>query len=184
MLTTTHLGPFFASATPRKMAALSLFVFNLISPAFGQSEARRPGSTSSIEPGKLGPSNFSIPLPPGSLVTVGGTHLWVEPEGDGEAALVLLGVLENEHVSFSPYFSAVAKRFKIVSYDYRGMGRNDRSNRADGNIQADVEDLEALRQKLASIRYASTGIMVPSSRKHTHASFAPTLRTSSQSGQP
>src|ERR1700677_4643825 len=94
-------------------------------------------------------SPSAITHPPGRLVTVRDTQLWVETEGLGDPLILLVGGPANSHVSFHPFFSPLADQYQIFYYDYRGRGRSDRS--ADVHtitFAGDVEDLEGLRQAL------------------------------------
>jgi proline iminopeptidase len=95
------------------------------------------------------PAAISFEHPGGNLVSVRNTQLWVETEGQGEPLILLPGGPANSHVCFHPYFSVLADQRRIIYYDYRGRGRSDRSeNVNDITFKGDVEDLEALRQKL------------------------------------
>jgi proline iminopeptidase len=90
-----------------------------------------------------------IAHPPGRLVTVRDTQLWVETEGLGDPLILLAGGPANSHVSFHPFFSPLADQCQIIYYDYRGRGRSERI--ADVHtitFAGDVEDLEGLRQAL------------------------------------
>lgn len=108
-------------------------------------------TTTSISPS-------AIAHPPGRLVTVRDTQLWVETEGLGDAIILLVGGPANSHVSFHPFFSALANQYQVIYYDYRGRGRSDRS--ADVHtitFASDVEDLEGLRQVLGFERISLYG---------------------------
>jgi proline iminopeptidase len=108
-------------------------------------------TTTSISPSAIAHS-------PGRLVTVRDTQLWVETEGLGDPIILLVGGPANSHVSFHPFFSALANQYQVIYYDYRGRGRSDRS--ADVHtitFASDVEDLEGLRQVLGFERISLYG---------------------------
>lgn len=86
--------------------------------------------------------------PPGRLVSINHTRLWVETEGRGEALVVLVGGPANSHTSLHPAFSALSDRFQVIYYDYRGRGRSVATEPEDVTFAGDVADLEALRQAL------------------------------------
>lgn len=87
--------------------------------------------------------------PPGRLVPVRDTHLWVESDGQGEPLILLAGGPASSHVCFHPYFSALAGQFQVVYYDYWGRGRSGLAQAPETvTFSGDVEDLEALREQL------------------------------------
>ena len=97
----------------------------------------------------IGSATLESEHPPGRLVSVNGTHLWVETEGSGEPLIVLVGGPANSHVSMHPAFSALSDRFQVIYPDYRGRGRSDPATAPEQiTFARDVEDLEALRQSL------------------------------------
>ena len=86
---------------------------------------------------------------PGGHVSVNGTRLWVEREGQGEPLVLLVGGPAASHVVFHPVFSQLADAHEIVYYDYRGRGRSDQpADWREITFDGDVEDLEALRRAL------------------------------------
>ena len=84
--------------------------------------------------------------PPGRLISVNGTSLWIETEGRGEPLVVLPGGPAASHAVMHPTFSSLANKHTIIYYDYRGRGRSKPTARA--TFAEDVEDLEALRVAL------------------------------------
>lgn len=94
------------------------------------------------------PASTNDGHPPGRLVSVNNTRLWVETEGSGEPLVVLVGGPANSHVSLHPAFSALSDRFQVIYYDYRGRGRSDAAAPKEVTFARDVADLEALREAL------------------------------------
>ena len=91
----------------------------------------------------------AIAHPPGRLVEVNGTHLWVETEGEGEPLLLLPGGPANSHLTFHPHFSGLADRHQVIYLDYRGRGKSERPARwTDITFDQDVADIEGLRRAL------------------------------------
>jgi proline iminopeptidase len=91
----------------------------------------------------------AIQHPPGRLVTVNDTRLWIETEGSGEPLLLLPGGPANSHLTFHPYFSALADEYQVIYVDYRGRGKSDRPERwEDITFAQDVADVEGLRRAL------------------------------------
>jgi proline iminopeptidase len=85
----------------------------------------------------------------GKMIEVNGKSLWVEEEGSGEALILLPGGPAASHLTFHPYFSALADRYRVIYYDYYGRGKSDRPNDyKDISFAGDVEDLEGLRRSL------------------------------------
>lgn len=86
--------------------------------------------------------------PAGSLVAVAGTRLWVESEGQGAGApLVLIaGGPGMAHDYFQPFFAGLAATTRLVYYDAAGRGRSGQA--PPYTFTRDVEELEALRQAL------------------------------------
>ena len=86
------------------------------------------------------------PHPPGRLISVNGTSLWIETEGRGKPLVVLPGGPAASHAVMHPTFSSLANSHMIIYYDYRGRGRS--KSTASATFAQDVEDLEALRASL------------------------------------
>jgi proline iminopeptidase len=83
---------------------------------------------------------------PGTYVDADGARLWVESEGSGRPLLLLAGGPASSHLTFHPYFSALAGDHRVLYLDYRGRGRS----RAEGALEditfeRDVADIEAVR---------------------------------------
>lgn len=87
----------------------------------------------------------AIHHPPGRLVAVNGTELWVEEEGEGEPLLLLAGGPASSHLIFHPVFSALADRFRVLYVDYRGRGRSaPAADLGAVTFAGDVADIAAL----------------------------------------
>ena len=65
----------------------------------------------------------TIAHPPGRLVDLGDTQLWIETEGTGEPLLLLPGGPASSHLVFHPYFSGLDDH-QVIYVDYRGRGRS------------------------------------------------------------
>ncbi len=107
-------------------------------------------STAPAEAPRAAPANApAVVHPPGRLVAVNGARLWVETEGRGEPLLLLAGGPANSHLTFHPHFSALADRFQVIYWDYRGRGKSERPARwTDITFAQDVADVEGVRQAL------------------------------------
>lgn len=86
----------------------------------------------------------TIAHPPGRLVSANGAQLWVEEEGHGEPLMLLSGGPGASHLTFHPYFSALADRYHVIYVDYRGRGRSAAAPPTSITFAQDVEDLAAL----------------------------------------
>jgi proline iminopeptidase len=87
--------------------------------------------------------------PPGRFLPVHGASLWTESEGQGEALVLIAGGPGLSHDYFHPYFSALARSYRIVYFDAFGRGRSERAKSpADYTFAREVEDLEGLRKAL------------------------------------
>lgn len=92
--------------------------------------------------------------PPGRLVEVNGTRLWIETEGEGEPLLLLAGGPANSHLTFHPAFSDLADEYQVIYLDYRGRGRSDRpATLSEITFDGDVADVEGLRRALGIERW-------------------------------
>ncbi len=90
-----------------------------------------------------------IKHPPGNYATVNGKKLWYEIEGQGEPVLLIPGGPGNSRTYFHPWFSALAKNFKVIYFDAFGRGKSDRAKSPDQySFKGDVEDIEGLRKAL------------------------------------
>lgn len=93
----------------------------------------------------------TIAHPPGRLVDIGDTRLWIETEGTGEPLLLLPGGPASSHLVFHPYFSELTDH-QVIYVDYRGRGRSapvaDPTDPADITFIGDVADIAALIRAL------------------------------------
>jgi proline iminopeptidase len=104
------------------------------------------------------PASPAVAHPPGRLVEVNGTRLWVESEGSGEPLLLLAGGPASSHLILHPHFSALADRFEVFYVDYRGRGKSERPARwTDVTFEQDVADVEGLRRALGLERLSIYG---------------------------
>lgn len=100
----------------------------------------------------------TIAHPPGRLIDANGTRLWVETEGTGEPLLLLAGGPANSHLTFHPYFSALADRCQVIYLDYRGRGKSERpAEWTDITFDQDVADIEGVREALGLERLSIYG---------------------------
>ena len=87
--------------------------------------------------------------PPGKFVTVMGKKVWYEIEGQGEPLLLIPGGGGGSHDYYHPYFSDLAKSFRVIYYDGYGRGNSDRAKSpSEYSLARDVEEVEALRKAL------------------------------------
>lgn len=94
-------------------------------------------------------STGTVVHPPGRLVDVGDTQLWIETEGTGEPLLLLGGGPASSHLVFHPYFSELADQFQLIYVDYRGRGRSAPvANLSEVTFDGDVADVAALIRTL------------------------------------
>ncbi len=91
----------------------------------------------------------AISHPAGRHVDVGTTRLWIEEEGEGEPLLLLAGGPANSHLTFHPYFSALADAYRVIYVDYRGRGRSAPvADPREVTFAGDVADIAALIEAL------------------------------------
>jgi proline iminopeptidase len=115
-------------------------------------------SAAAAHPAAAVPPARTTAHPPGRLIDVNGTRLWVETEGTGEPLLLLAGGPANSHLTFHPYFSALADRFQVIYLDYRGRGKSERPARwTDITFEQDVADIEGVREALGLERLSIYG---------------------------
>ena len=115
-------------------------------------------STAAAHPVAAVPPAGSIVHPPGRLIDVNGTRLWVETEGSGEPLLLLAGGPANSHLTFHPYFSALADRCQVIYLDYRGRGKSEHpAHWTDITFDQDVADIEGVREALGLERLSIYG---------------------------
>jgi proline iminopeptidase len=85
----------------------------------------------------------------GEYLDIPGARLWVESEGtlgSGEPLLLLSGGPASSHLTFHPYFSALADEYRILYLDYRGRGKSQSHSAI--TFAGDVADIEATRVAL------------------------------------
>ena len=93
----------------------------------------------------------AIAHPPGRLLDVNGTRLWVETEGSGPPVLLLAGGPASSHLTFHPCFSDLADSYQINYVDYRGRGRSAPvADYREVTFARDVEDMAELIRALGS----------------------------------
>jgi len=95
---------------------------------------------------------------PGDYVTVNGKKLWYEVEGKGDPIILIPGGPGNSHIYFHPWFSELAKNFKVIYFDAYGRGKSVRAKSTDQySFKGDVEDIEALRKALGFDKWTVLG---------------------------
>jgi proline iminopeptidase len=82
----------------------------------------------------------------GEYLDTPGGRLWVESEGSGEPLLLLPGGPASSHLTFHPYFSALADQCRVLYLDYRGRGKSDSATGI--SFVTDVADIEFVRAAL------------------------------------
>ena len=82
----------------------------------------------------------------GEYLDIPGGRLWVESEGAGEPLLLLSGGPASSHLTFHPYFSALADQYRVLYLDYRGRGKSESKTAI--TFDGDVADIEAARVAL------------------------------------
>ena len=72
-----------------------------------------------------------------------------EIEGEGEPLLIIPGGPGNSHTYFHPWFSELAKNYKLIYLDAFGRRKSDRAeDPVEYTFERDVEDIELLRRTL------------------------------------
>ena len=97
---------------------------------------------------------------PGQFIDVDGGRIWIESEGpvDGLPLVLLAGGPASSHLTFHPYFSALADTYRVVYLDYRGRGKSEHAGSlAEITFEQDVADLEAVRIALGLDRFSIYG---------------------------
>ena len=82
----------------------------------------------------------------GEYLDIPGGRLWVESEGSGEPLLLLPGGPASSHLTFHPYFSALADQYRVLYLDYRGRGKSE--SRTAITFAGDVADIDSVRTGL------------------------------------
>jgi proline iminopeptidase len=82
----------------------------------------------------------------GEYLDIPGARLWVESEGTGEPLLLLSGGPASSHLTFHPYFSALADQYRVLYLDYRGRGKSE--SQTGITFASDVADVDAVREAL------------------------------------
>jgi proline iminopeptidase len=95
----------------------------------------------------------------GEYVAAAGGRTWIETEGEGDVVVVAGGGPGNGHAHYHPWFSALARRFRLVHFDYLGTGRSDRLARpSDHSIERFADQIEAIRAHLGAARVSLVGV--------------------------
>jgi proline iminopeptidase len=97
---------------------------------------------------------------PGQFIDVDGGRIWIESEGpvEGLPLVLLAGGPASSHLTFHPYFSALADTYRVVYLDYRGRGKSEHAGSlAEITFARDVADLEAVRVALGLDRFSIYG---------------------------
>jgi len=90
-----------------------------------------------------------IDHPDGNYALINGAKIWYETEGEGEPLLIIPGGPGNSHTYFHPWFSELAKNYRVIYLDAFGRGKSNRAeDPAEYTFERDVEDIELLRQTL------------------------------------
>lgn len=100
----------------------------------------------------------TVKHPEGFYVEVNGAKLWCEVEGNGDPVLLIAGGPGNSHTYFHPWFSDLAKNFKVIYFDAFGRGKSTRSkDSTQYTFKRDVEDIEGLRKALGFKKWTVFG---------------------------
>lgn len=87
--------------------------------------------------------------PEGRYLQLLGKKIWVENEGSGEALLLIPGGGGGSHDYYHPYFSRLARSFRVIYYDGFGRGKSERAAApSEYTFQHDLDEIEALRRAL------------------------------------
>ncbi len=85
----------------------------------------------------------------GNHAVINGAKLWYEIKGEGEPLLLIPGGPGFSHLYFTPHFSKLSDRFKIIYFDAFGRGKSERGESPKSySLKRDVEDIEGLRKFL------------------------------------
>jgi proline iminopeptidase len=103
-------------------------------------------------------SKPEIKHPEGNFVLINGSKIWYEAEGTGEPVLLIPGGPGNSHTYFHPWFSDLAKNYKVIYFDAFGRGKSGRAiDSAEYTFNRDVEDIELLRKALGYEKWIIIG---------------------------
>ena len=95
--------------------------------------------------------------PLGKYVTVNGSKLWVEIEGEGEPLLLIAGGPES-HTCYHPHFSQLAEKYQVIYFDAYGRGKSDRAQSPEEyTFRRDMEEIEELRKGLGITQWHILG---------------------------
>ena len=90
-----------------------------------------------------------IDHPDGNYALINGAKIWYEIEGEGKPLLIIPGGPGNSHTYFHPWFSELAKNYRLIYLDAFGRGKSDRAeDPMEYTFERDVEDIELLRRTL------------------------------------
>jgi proline iminopeptidase len=96
--------------------------------------------------------------PPGAFVSINGTNIWYESEGQGEPIILIAGGPGVSHTYFHPFFSGLADNLRVIYFDTFGSGKSDRAKSVqDYKFDREVEIVEALRNELKFERVSVFG---------------------------
>jgi proline iminopeptidase len=99
-----------------------------------------------------------IKHPAGFYAEVNGARLWCETEGTGEPVLLIPGGPGNSHTYFHPWFSELAKKYKVIYFDAFGRGKSTRAkDSTEYTFNRDIEDIEGLRKALGIKKWTLLG---------------------------
>jgi len=103
-------------------------------------------------------SKPEVKHPGGNYVLINGSKIWYEIEGNGDPILLIPGGPGNSHTYFHPWFSDLAKNYKIIYFDAFGRGKSDRAkDSTEYTFIRDVEDIELLRKELGFEKWIIIG---------------------------
>ena len=109
--------------------------------------AAPPGRAKDAAPKPAAPVRFDHV--PGAYVEVNGARVWYESEGSGTPVLLIAGGPGCTHTYFHPYFSELARTYRIIYFDAYGRGKSDHAPKGTAyTFDRDVEDIEGLRKAL------------------------------------
>src|SRR5919199_481900 len=95
------------------------------------------------------PSPGVTPMP---FTQVRDLHLYYEIHGDGEPLVLLNGALDTIESDWGQHLSALAARYRVLTYDHRGHGRTDNPPERFTGYAELADDLAALLDTLGIAR--------------------------------